>query len=327
MSKVTFSAFFILLLISLSDINSDPLDNLLFSTLDEMIIDNTNTIAVGLGVFHFSDKSIAGNFSYYLENKLSIALKENNKFELVDRDKLDEILEEIRFGLSGLADETTTIEPGRLKGLQAIISCRYYNESNNVRVFMELLNLETGTVTSVKEILIPKNLIPEGIHFIPENYSDALFVLDEISELNNSDNDLLQVKAWTKRGNGGTYQNGENLVVNFYSNKDCYLKIYHIDVEGKISLIFPNHVYSDNFIQAQRIYKIPDRRYNFTFSLGSPFGTEFIKVIASVNQFEYIENSFEELGSINDEFVSKGLTINVKEEEAAQILISYTIIE
>ncbi len=39
------------------------------------------------------------------------------------------------------------------------------------------------------------------------------------------------------------------------------LKLYHIDVNGQIQLIFHNQYYSDNYIGADKIYSIPDRRY------------------------------------------------------------------
>ena len=319
--------FFLFFLFLQAALFSDPLEDILQNALEEMETPDKSPMFIGLGVFHYSDKSIAGNFSSYLENKLGLVLNRTGRFELVDREKLDVILEETRFGLSGLVDENTRVEPGRLKGLQGILSGRYYDSGESVRLYLELLDLETGTIISSKEVILPKNEIPGNIHILPDNYNDALFILDELADLKNTGPGLLTVKAWTKRGNGGTYHNGENLVINFYSNNDCYIKIYHIDVRGKISLIFPNHIYSDNFITANRIYKIPDSRYNFNFELSPPFGTEFIKVISSIKQFQYIEESFEELENISEEIVSKGLRITEKEEQTTELLISYTITE
>ena len=113
----------------------------------------------------------------------------------------------------------------------------------------------------------------------------------------------------------------------FYANRDCFIKIYHIDVNQEMSLIFPNQVYSNNRIDAKRVYKIPDRTYPFTFELSAPYGVEFIKVIASVLQFKDIEASFEELGTVQKGFVTRGLNVKVKKEQIAEVLINYTIIK
>jgi len=317
----------ILFFFSFFNIHSESLDTLLTTTIEEMHQTDGQPLHVGLGVFHFEEKSIGGNFSYFLENKFSIALNRSPYFELVDRDNLDSILEETRFGLTGLVEEKSRIEPGKLKGLQAILSGRYYDNDNSVRLFVDLLSLQSGTILSTKEIVIPKSMIPGQIRILPDNYHDAISLLDELATADRQDKGFLAVKAWTKRGNGGTYHNGENLVINFYSNNDCYIKIYHIDVDGKINLIFPNHIYSDNFITANRIYKIPDSRYNFNFELSPPYGTEFVKVIASVNQFQFIENSFEDLDIISEQIVSKGLQVTPKENQSSELVISYTIIE
>lgn len=327
MGKGRLPGFIFAVFVSVTTLFSESFDASMDRILSDMTPAGRDVTYVGMGVFHYADKALSGRFSSYLESKLSAAVLRNSSYGLVDRDKLDLILDETRFGLSGLIEESSRLEPGKLKGLQAIISGRYYDESDSVRIFLELLDLESGTVSSTGEIRIARREIPRDINVIPDNYGDALTLLEELAEVDSASEGLLSVKAWTRRGNGGTYHNGENLVINFYSSKDCYIKIYHIDVEGTISLIFPNHIYSDNFISANRIYRIPDARYNFNFELSPPFGTEFVKVIASVNQFEFVEESFEKLDMISETIQSRGLRVTEKEDQVSELTISYTIIE
>ena len=86
-------------------------------------------------------------------------------------------------------------------------------------------------------------------------------------------------------------------MIRFYANRDCFLKLYHIDVNKNMKLILPNRFYPDNRIRGRRLYRIPDSSHTFTFNLTAPYGTEFIKVIASTVQFEDIEESFRKIGS------------------------------
>lgn len=287
----------------------------------------TGMMTVGIGSFTYADKKVGSQLSGFLEEHYSRALRENNKFNLVERSKLNEILDEIKLGLSGLLEEETVIEPGSLRGLQGLITGRFFDIGMNVAVFVKLIDVETGTVLADTEINIPKNSIPPTVHIVPENYNDALFIIDELSEVDGASTSDLIVKTWTTRGNGGVYRDGEELVINFYSNRDCYLKIYHIDVNGNTQLIFPNDYINSNHIRAQRIYKIPDSNNPFTFILGAPYGAEFIKVVASTLQFNDIETAFETIGKASSSITSRGLGVVQRQEQRAEALISYTIIE
>ena len=318
----------ILTVFAISPLFSTTIKDIIESTINYFEDQVSKPMVLGIGSFtYYADKLVGSSFSSYLEEQFSIAIQSGHKFELAERDRLDEIIDEIKFGLSGLVDEATVVDPGQLKGLQCLLSGRFFDEGINVNVFVKLVSVETGTVIAYDEISIPKILIPQDVSILPDNYDDALFVIDELAEVTNASNTDFVVKAWTKRGNGGVYRDGEKLVINFYSNRDCFIKIYHIDVNGNTQLIFPNIYYSDNFIIAKQIYKIPDSRYPFSFDLGAPFGTEFIKVVASTVQFEYIEESFEDLGRVSAEMLTRGLSIKQKKEQTTESLSSYTIIE
>jgi hypothetical protein len=307
---------------------SDPVDIIIDTAVAEIGSAITEIMVVGTGVFIYADKGVSSTFSYFLQEKFAAAILRNDKFELADRKMIDTILEEVNFGLSGLVDKSTAIKPGQLRGLQGILSCRFFNEGEIVRVFSELLNVETGLIMSSKESIIQKTDIPRHITILPDNYNNAMYVIDELSELMNASNENFVIKTWTKRGDGGTYKDGEKMVINFFSSRDCFIKLYHIDVNGEISLIFPNPYLADNFITANTIYKIPDSRYPFSFTLGAPYGIEFVKVIASTVQFTDIEESFTSMGKAGEyDGVSRGLSVVQNIEQTTEGLISYTIIE
>ena len=283
-------------------------------------------MVVSFSNFTYGDKKIGSGFSKYLETQLCLALGKSDRFQLFAKDRLEEILESIELSLSDLIDSAQSPNVGKLKAIQGLISGRFFDTDDTVQVFLELLNVETGTILSNTKIYIPKSEIPASVSIKPQNYSDALYVLDELARVENADNKDFIVKLWTKRGDGGTYIDGEKLVVNFYTNRNCYIKIYHVDVRKNMQLIFPNEFYSDNFINKKRLYKIPDERYPFSFVLGEPYGTEFIKVIASTVQFIDIEKSFENLGITADSMVKRGLKVSREKAQTTELMSSYTIL-
>jgi hypothetical protein len=135
------------------------------------------------------------------------------------------------------------------------------------------------------------------------------------------------VKAWTQRGDGGTYLDGEDLVIHFYANADCYIKIYHIGVNGGMELIFPNQFQPDNLIRKNAVYAVPDASSGFVFKLGKPYGVEFIKIIASASQFTSFENSLDTLGQGSRELITRGLSVQQSKAQTAEVMLNYTILE
>jgi len=61
--------------------------------------------------------------------------------------------------------------------------------------------------------------------------------------------------------------------------------------------------------------------------LDEPYGTEFIKVMASTSQFADIEESFKDLGQASKERLTRGLTVEQRQGDLAEKLIRYTIVE
>ncbi len=258
------------------------------------------------------------------KEKLIIAILQSEIFELSDLDNIESIKEQWVFQ-QGNVPEDQAVRMGELDAVQALLVGKYYDTGSTVTVFLRLVDVESSDIPAAEEIVVPKSDI--SVSIIPNNYSNALQIIYELSDISGTSGDAPIVKAWIERGNGATYRDGENLVINFYSVTGCYIKVYHIDVNGQTKLIFPNEYYSNNYIVAYILYTIPDGRYPFKFELEAPYGTEFIKVMASPVQFADIEESFTNLGSASKNLLSKGLTVQQVEGQLTEILLNYTIIE
>jgi hypothetical protein len=305
---------------------ADPVDTILADAVDSLSTSGAAQV-VSLGNFTYAHRNVGSSFSRYFEEKLAAALENHPGFQLFAREQLEEILAAIEISLSDLFDPATAVESGHLRGIQALLGGRYFDEADSVRVYLTLIDVQSGLVTAGTQVVIPKVELPDSLSVLPENYNDALSVIEELSRIQDSDPADFQVKLWTVRGEGATYRGGEELVIHLYSTRDCYVKIYQIDVERQVQLIFPNRFFPDNFIRNGRVYKIPDTRYPFRFVLGEPFGMEFVKLIASTLQFEEIEEDFQVLGSPSKDVITRGLSIRQRNDQLVEAMISYTIVQ
>jgi hypothetical protein len=322
----TYLVVFILSLVSAGMFADDAIGALL-STAIKPLEPSEGQLVISIGNFTYADKGLASSFSGYLQEKLSSVVAHGLKFELFAREKLDEIMETHKLHLSGLFEEKGLPDVGELKGIQAILSGTFFDGAEFVTVFVELVSIESGLTSGKIEVQLPKAELPSGIAVLPGNYSDAIKLLEELKQVGSSSGGQFEVRAWTSRGDGGIYKDGEDMVIHFFANSDCYIKLYHIDVGGNATLIFPNQFHQKNFIEAEKIYEIPDDSYGFAFRLTAPFGAEFIKAVAQTVQFDDLEDSFTALGQASKGLVTRGMVVEQKGVRQAEALISYTIIE
>jgi hypothetical protein len=85
------------------------------------------------------------------------------------------------------------------------------------------------------------------------------------------------------------YHIGDKVNLYFKSEKDCYLTLLNYGTSGKLTVLFPNSLFKDNFIKANTIYAIPGRDYPFDYIISGPKGLERIKAIAVTEKLDLIK--------------------------------------
>lgn len=82
---------------------------------------------------------------------------------------------------------------------------------------------------------------------------------------------------------------GDKVNLYFKSEQDCYLTLLNYGTSGKLTVLFPNSLFKDNFIKANTIYAIPGRDYPFDYIISGPSGIERIKAIAVIEKVDLIK--------------------------------------
>jgi hypothetical protein len=94
------------------------------------------------------------------------------------------------------------------------------------------------------------------------------------------------------------YRIGQKVVVSFRASRDCYLTLLNIGTSGKLTVLYPNSLHPDNFIQGGRDYRIPDVDDDFDYELQGPPGVERLKAVATLKKTALLESQFAPDGSI-----------------------------
>jgi hypothetical protein len=88
-----------------------------------------------------------------------------------------------------------------------------------------------------------------------------------------------------------SYRVGENIVISVRSNQSCYLTLYDISTQGEVTQIFPNQYASNNFIEANYTYPIPDQDDTFDFEITGPGGTERVRAVCTLENVNLVDSS------------------------------------
>jgi hypothetical protein len=275
-------------------------------------------LQTAFGTFTFAYSDLPSPFSRFLEENLAAAITKSTHLQLFNRyaaAAMDPTFRQI-YG-----------EYFKTNGVDALLSGRFFDEGQTVRARLELTSLANGLLIGTTDLRVPKTAIPNNVSIEPS--AAATTVSTELGNIISSkDTGGLFVSVSTERGPGAVYREGENMVVLVTVNKEAWVKVYHIDVKGKIQLIWPNHFDVGSMIKPGQVVRIPGERDPFAFKMAPPFGTEFIKVVASTYPFTISEAEFADLGNDIRGVITRGLNnLSSDKAEQSEAMASYLIIQ
>jgi len=244
---------------------------------------------VVMGNITYKDTKIASSFVKYLNSIIVNNVKKQKVFNIIDREKLALNLGESNIGEFSLiaqsADEAFV--ELRKKVNVYVLGGNYWDDRNNIRLNLMLLNGNTGNRISSASETIPKKMIPENILLVPENFQEIQSELQDmigIAEVKKPQD--FRIELWVDKGDGGVYEKEEKLFVYLRANRNCFVRLIYHQADGTNVQIYPNRFGQYNMIESDKVYVIPDEDANFDFLIREPFGSEVLTVFASTIDFE-----------------------------------------
>jgi hypothetical protein len=192
------------------------------------------------------------------------------------------------------------------------ISGTYRKVGGNVEVTLKLIDTGDNRTMQMATFSLPvSDLEKMDIALFPANNATEAEVrareeilapvkTGEQASISFANNNSLTIEAWPNSITR-TYYDGEALIISLLANRSCYVKVYHIGVDGKQQMIFPNQIDRDNRLEANTEFRIPR---NSRFVLGSPYGQETIIAVASGLQFENLESEMVRIVNATQESVA-----------------------
>ena len=144
--------------IDLSGNDEYSLDAQLDNLTDQIVKSLAEKGKSKIAVIEFSD--LDGNitaFGKFISEELITRLFLTNRFEVVERNLLNKVLEEHKLNVSGIVDENSIKELGRILGVDAIATGSITDIGTDLKVNARLISTETGTIFSVASVKISQD--------------------------------------------------------------------------------------------------------------------------------------------------------------------------
>jgi len=283
-------------------------------------VDQKTTITVGR--ISYADTQTVSNLSAWLKNMIVAgAQKERGKFEVASES------ESADFAVSSRG--LTVENPVSNSAIQAVITGTFSPLDADAEISFQLVSTSGNKVVlSSSRFIIPASELQRRKLTLLPDKNNAVITKAEF------DSKQKAVEPYAGKDNkwkftvtpdvlDGIYYDGDYMTMRLYSEKDCYFRLIHVDVNGVAQVIYPVSPNDNNFIRAGETRRIPD---NTRFKMGAPFGEEMILAAAYERQFRN-----EQLpAAISEDNIIRGLTVEAdnraKISPASTAKYSYTIL-
>lgn len=102
----------------------------------------SNTVAV----FNFSGRGLSNDEALTITDRFSLELSQTKSFEVVDRNNVKALMDEQSLSQTGMVDESTAIEIGKLLAAHHIIFGSVSKFGTMYTINVKMINVETGKI-------------------------------------------------------------------------------------------------------------------------------------------------------------------------------------
>ena len=127
-----------------------------------MSLEDTEAGAVAVSGFFCEGFEGAPIVSYLNESAL-VAMAQLPRFQVVERDRFDQVVAAQKLSLSDLMDTENAIEIGNLLATKYIFTGTVVAWPGSLNVFARIINTETGAIESVAQVITPRTTDVESM--------------------------------------------------------------------------------------------------------------------------------------------------------------------
>jgi PBP1b-binding outer membrane lipoprotein LpoB len=126
-------------------VNQQRLEGALDKAVETLVKNLPQNANIAILNMESSDVSAAK----YAVDELEFKLVNSKKFRIVDRRRIDQILNEQKFQISGDVDDNSAVSIGKILGANIVITGSISGSGNSQRLFLRVLDVQTAQITTM----------------------------------------------------------------------------------------------------------------------------------------------------------------------------------
>lgn len=104
---------------------------------------------ISIAVLELDAKGVSNSDASIITDRLRVELFNSNKYSVLERDKMDDVLNEQGFQLSGCTTDECAVEVGELIGVQQMVAGKIGKIGNMFTIIVRIIDVETGKVVKI----------------------------------------------------------------------------------------------------------------------------------------------------------------------------------
>lgn len=134
------------------------LQELIGNLFREMTLDLGSKEKGAISITGFTTRDGKSSDLITLLNEMAmLEITKHKTLQVIERDRLNMILEEQKLALSDLMDTANAIEIGKLLTANYILTGSVIEMADSVVIFGRIINVETAEIESVAQVIVPRN--------------------------------------------------------------------------------------------------------------------------------------------------------------------------
>ncbi len=126
------------------------------------------TAADRIAILDFQGEGVSVNVSKTFTDRVRNALVSYAQFEVMEREKFEEIMSEQKMGLTGLCDEDCIVQVGQIAQVQYMVSGVIRRLGNTTYLATRIMSVETSKIMASQDMTVPEDDIQALLKAAPE---------------------------------------------------------------------------------------------------------------------------------------------------------------
>jgi len=282
------------------------------------------------------------NYRIMISGQLSAELSLSGQIQLVEREIMDEILQEHILLEAGVLSKRNVLKFREISGADYLLSGTYTIINNSIGISCNLVDVYTAEILKSWRVSGEPEKIPYLLHQLSYNvhrYITGFSLPDKGYEHPVSDTikNATLLFGFNKPGEIPVYRAGEILQINFFihhpSKKHFYITVLNISTEGDINILYPNQCHQDNKVTANTAYTIPEVTDDFELEAYGAPGKSVVVGIVTEQPFYFFDKErlknevFPEIKEDPAVYLRGGIKVTLKEKKAGTFVMTRVFFE